>query len=67
MIYPSNSQEIKEQARYKIRLEQHAKDAGQTIEEYIRDSRYNYVTSRSIGQMNTTLCRLMGARTKPIG
>ena len=43
MIYPSNSQEIKEQARYKIRLEQHAKDAGQTIEEYIRDSRYNYV------------------------
>ena len=37
--YPVHS----EKERYKIRLAQHAEDADKTVEEYIRDSRYNYV------------------------
>lgn len=32
-----------EKERYKIRLAQHAEDADKTVEEYIQDSRYNYV------------------------
>lgn len=43
MNYPSNKLERDEQLRYKSRLAQHAEDAGKTIDEYIRDSRYNYV------------------------
>ena len=41
--YPSGYWEIREQARYRIRLAQHAEDADKTVEEYIKDSRYNYV------------------------
>lgn len=32
-----------EKDRYKIRLAQHAEDDDKTIEEYIKDSRHNYV------------------------
>ena len=34
---------LNEKDRYKIRLAQHAEAADKTIEEYINESRYNYV------------------------
>ena len=49
-MYPSDKWEIAEQARYRIRLEQHAKAVGQSVEDYIRDSRYNYVILSSNDQ-----------------
>ena len=42
-MYPSNNSEREEQTRFKTRLAQHAKEADKSVEEYVRDSRYNYV------------------------
>lgn len=50
MNYPSNKLECAEQLRYKSRLAQHAEDAEKTIEEYISDSRYNYVILSNANQ-----------------
>lgn len=42
--YPSDKWELQEQARYKIRLAQHAEDQGyDSVEEYIADSSCRYV------------------------
>lgn len=43
-MYPNCDFEREEQARYKVRLQQHANDACyDSVDEYIKDSRYRYV------------------------
>lgn len=41
---------LSEKDRYKTRLSQHAEDDGKTIEEYIKDSRHNYVILSSANE-----------------
>ncbi len=58
--YPDGICDVEEQERYKIRLTQHAQEAGKSIEEYVRDSRYNYVLLSNADQpehwFNNDLC-----------
>ena len=43
-MYPDGEFEREEQARYKVRLQQHADEAGyDTVEDYIQDSGHRYV------------------------
>ena len=41
--YPDGPCDLEEQKLFKVRLAEHAEEAGCTVEEYIEDSKYRYV------------------------